>query len=331
MDERLPAQFRVLTDQYEEAKALPKKLETAGGYAKLARRRARTSASTRATCPATSAPSSLTPGQITQYAAHPRLDLFVDSNSPHPMEKFGCTICHAGQGSATDFELSDHTPADAASTRSGRTRYHWHADHDWEFPMLSSRFVESSCLKCHHEVTDLVREGSKEEAPKLLRGFNLVRENGCFGCHEIAGIKSGREVGPDLRLEPTPALDWLTPTEQDKAKADPTNPPGTYPQGRPQPAPHRREDQRGMGARAGSSRRAASGPTPRCRTSTTSATTRRRRGRDALPDDQKDFPAAEIHSIAHYLFAESGKEFTESAATRARGQGHLPRRHGGSS
>ena len=68
--------------------------------------------------------------------------------------------------------------------------------------MLPSRFVESSCLKCHHEVTDLVREGSKEEAPKLLRGFNLVRENGCFGCHEIAGIKSGREVGPDLRLEP---------------------------------------------------------------------------------------------------------------------------------
>ena len=27
-------------------------------------------------------------------------------------------------------------------------------------------------------------------------------------------------------------------------------------------------------------------------------------GPDALPDDQKDFPAVEIHSIAHYLFAE---------------------------
>ena len=73
-----------------------------------------------------------------------------------------------------------------------------------------------------------MRQGNKEEAPKLLRGFNLVRENGCFGCHEIAGIKSGREVGPDLRLEPAPALDWLSPTDQDKAKADPINPPGTY-------------------------------------------------------------------------------------------------------
>ena len=55
-----------------------------------------------------------------------------------------------------------------------------------------------------------------------------MRENGCFGCHEIAGIKSGREIGPDLRLEPQPALEWLSPTEQDKAKADPLNPPGTY-------------------------------------------------------------------------------------------------------
>ena len=62
--------------------------------------------------------------------------------------------------------------------------------------MLSSRFVESSCVKCHHQVTDLIRHGSKEEAPKLLRGYNLVSENGCFGCHEIAGIKGGRASAP---------------------------------------------------------------------------------------------------------------------------------------
>src|SRR5207244_2239306 len=50
----------------------------------------------------------LTQGQVNQFAAHPRLDLFVDSNSPHPMQSFGCTICHNGQGSATDFELASH-------------------------------------------------------------------------------------------------------------------------------------------------------------------------------------------------------------------------------
>src|SRR5262249_22378000 len=54
----------------------------------------------------------LSEGEITQFCVHPRLDLFVDSNSPHPMEKFGCTICHAGQGSATDFLNASHAPND---------------------------------------------------------------------------------------------------------------------------------------------------------------------------------------------------------------------------
>ena len=65
------------------------------------------------------------------------------------------------------------------------------------------RFVESSCLKCHHQVTDLISSDNRNEAPKLLRGYNLIKENGCFGCHEIAGRKGGRQIGPDLRLEPT--------------------------------------------------------------------------------------------------------------------------------
>ncbi len=167
-------------------------------------------------------------GQIKMYAAHPRLELFVDANSKHPMEKFGCTICHQGQGSATDFVNASHTPADAVHEEKWHEEYGWAHNHFWDFPMLSSRFTESSCLKCHHEVTDLVRYGSMQEAPKLLRGYELVRENGCFGCHEIASIKSGRAVGPDLRLEPQPALEYLTPAEQDKAKVDPLNPPGTY-------------------------------------------------------------------------------------------------------
>ena len=169
--------------------------------------------------------------------------------------------------------------------------------------MLSSRFVESSCLKCHYEVTDLVREGNKEEAPKLLRGFNLVRENGCFGCHEIAGIKSGREIGPDLRLEPQPALEWLSPTEQDKAKADPLNPPGTYRKVGPSLRRIAEKTNEEWARRWIQSPRGFRPDTKMphfYNLSNDSAN-----GPDALPDDQKDFPAAEIHSIAHYLFAES--------------------------
>src|SRR5262249_24715226 len=128
----------------------------------------------------------LTKGQITQYAAHPRLDLFVDANSPHPMEKFGCTACHAGQGSATDFVNAAHTPAHAAQKEEGQRECGGAHILFGDSPILSSRFIESSCQKFHNEVTDLPRHGSKQEAPKLLRGYELVRENGCFGCHEIS-------------------------------------------------------------------------------------------------------------------------------------------------
>ena len=117
----------------------------------------------------------------------------------------------------------------------------------WDFPMLPMRFVESSCLKCHHQVTDLIGSDNRNEAPKLLRGFNLIKENGCFGCHEIAGRKGGRQIGPDLRLEPTPPLDSLTPqrTRQDRGRRRQC--PGHPAQGRPEPVPPQRKDQRGLG------------------------------------------------------------------------------------
>ena len=39
-------------------------------------------------------------------------------------------------------------------------------------------------------------------AAKLLEGYQLVRQYGCFGCHEINGFDAaGRRVGPDLQLE----------------------------------------------------------------------------------------------------------------------------------
>jgi mono/diheme cytochrome c family protein/cbb3-type cytochrome oxidase cytochrome c subunit len=168
-------------------------------------------------------------GEVTQYCAHPRLDTFVDPNSPHPVEKFGCTICHGGQGSATDFQNAAHAPNSAHQAEAWERDHEWERAEFWDYPMLPARFIEASCLKCHHQVTDLIRYGSKEEAPKLLRGFGLIRENGCFGCHEISGQKSGRPVGPDLRLEPNVLpLEALTAAERTAARADPLNPPGTY-------------------------------------------------------------------------------------------------------
>jgi mono/diheme cytochrome c family protein/exonuclease VII large subunit len=242
----------------------------------------------------------LTSGEITQYAAHPRLDLFVDANSPHPMEKFGCTICHQGQGSATDFVNASHTPADAVQEEKWHEEYGWAHSHFWDFPMLSSRFTESSCLKCHHEVTDLVRHGSKQEAPKLLRGYELVRENGCFGCHEISSVKGGRTVGPDLRLEPQPALDYLTPAEQNKAKSDPLNLPGKYRKVGPSLRRIAEKTNQDWLRKWIHSPRGFRPDTKMPHFYGLS-----NNSPDALPDEQKRFPDTEIAGIAHYLMTES--------------------------
>jgi cbb3-type cytochrome oxidase cytochrome c subunit len=242
----------------------------------------------------------LSKSKITEYAAHPRLDLFVDSNSPHPSERFGCTSCHAGQGSATDFTLASHSPADKPQEEEWHNRYGWFYNHDWEFPMQSSRFIESTCLKCHYQVTDLIRGGSKEEAPKVLRGYNLVRENGCFGCHEISGFKSNRAIGPDLRLEPSPALDVLSAADQDKAKSDTSNPPGTMRRVGPglrRIAEKTDEAWTREWIQAPRAFREDTKMPHFYNLSTNSA--------EALPAEQQQFPDAEIHCIAHYLFTES--------------------------
>jgi mono/diheme cytochrome c family protein len=242
----------------------------------------------------------LSPSQVNQYCAHPRLDLFVDSNSPHPAEKFGCTICHAGQGSATDFSLAAHTPNNPVQRADWEKADGWEPTHDWEFPMLPARFVESGCVKCHHQMTDLIRQGSKEEAPRVLRGYDLVKEYGCFGCHEISGLKSGKEVGPDLRLEPTPALESLSAEEQAKILSDPGNPPGTMRKVGPA---LRRISEKTSESWVKKWINSPRGFRPDTRMphfynlSTNSP--------DVLPEDQQKFPATEISSIAYYLMKES--------------------------
>ncbi|MFO7904275.1 MAG: hypothetical protein R6U98_16545 [Pirellulaceae bacterium] len=139
------------------------------------------------------------------YAQHPRLGLFVDEDSPHKASEFGCTVCHAGQGSATSFKWASHTPNDLRSRRRWREQYDWFDNPHWDYPMRPAQFLESSCLKCHHDVVELERNSEFPDAPapKLVKGYRLIRTLGCFGCHEIRGYShSNRRIGPDLRLEP---------------------------------------------------------------------------------------------------------------------------------
>jgi cytochrome c2 len=139
------------------------------------------------------------------YSTHPRLDLFVGDSSPHPMKSFGCTICHQGQGSSTSFKWASHTPNSPKQAHVWHDEHGWFNNHHWIFPMLPQRFEQSSCLKCHHQVVDLEPSPRFPEPPaaKLVDGYHLIRQYGCYGCHEINGWSGpDQRIGPDLRLEP---------------------------------------------------------------------------------------------------------------------------------
>ncbi len=93
------------------------------------------------------------------------------NHAQHPFEKFGCTICHQGQGRATTREAA-----------------HGHVEH-WEHPMLPMKYIESACAKCH-------LPADIPGAPKLARGDALFEELGCIGCHKLHGV--GGIIGPEL-------------------------------------------------------------------------------------------------------------------------------------
>jgi len=129
--------------------------------------------------------------------AHPRLDLFVGSNSKHSYRQFGCTVCHQGRPMGTSFSRSAHMPRNAEQAKEWEHKYHWEPMHYWDQKMLPVQHVEASCLKCHKGVDNI------PEAHKLNEGRDLFRSRGCTNCHMGAsGDKDmawvGR-TGPDLR------------------------------------------------------------------------------------------------------------------------------------
>lgn len=117
------------------------------------------------------------------YAGFPQPLGYHPNHAQHPVEKFGCTICHQGQGLATT--------RDAA---------HGHVKH-WEHPMLPMKYIEASCAKCHHP-------SDVPGAPRLARGRELFEELGCIGCHKLHG--AGAAIGPELdKVGAKRSPEWL--------------------------------------------------------------------------------------------------------------------------
>lgn len=98
------------------------------------------------------------------FRAHPPV--------PHSVREWGCTICHRGQGPATEFEEAHHTTL------------------AWEQPMLPTKYLQASCGACHQD--------DRPETPQLDRGRELLAKFNCIGCHRLQEIDRPEMLGPDL-------------------------------------------------------------------------------------------------------------------------------------
>lgn len=137
------------------------------------------------------------------FRTHPNPDLYIASKSPHPIETFGCTVCHSGRGRGTTFVRAAHWPNDPESEERWHHDHEWHELHHWDFDQLPLRYVESSCYQCHQGQTQI------DGAPKWNRGVRLMQLTGCFGCHKVEGFERMRQAGPSLRGLPTKTTpDW---------------------------------------------------------------------------------------------------------------------------
>lgn len=136
---------------------------------------------------------------------HPELAGLVKN---HPFQKFGCTVCHGGQGLALSVDAA-----------------HGHVE-NWEKPLLKGNMIQANCAKCHGDFQTL------RGAEAVAKGRKLAEEHGCFGCHAVNGVGGVVSVdwakdvadkplerialynfslakGPDGK--PIPRLDWKLP------------------------------------------------------------------------------------------------------------------------
>jgi len=131
------------------------------------------------------------------FTSHPNLELFLASDTKHPMSKVGCTVCHSGQGHSVDFSLAGHSPKNKKQEEVWKQKYAFYRDHHLETPMLPTSMTEGRCIQCHAQQTNL------EGAPNLNAGMDIIERVGCWGCHKVKGhfeeLYKTSKKGPSLK------------------------------------------------------------------------------------------------------------------------------------
>ena len=131
---------------------------------------------------------------------HPHLDVLL---AKHPIDRFGCTPCHGGQGQALTAKAAHAlthaeywlSPVLGLDEHTGRTSEE------------TKGYMESNCRRCHDGVmmlddgVDPETDAPQDYAPNLTKGLALFEDLGCHGCHAVEGysaIENINKVGPSL-------------------------------------------------------------------------------------------------------------------------------------
>ena len=142
------------------------------------------------------------------FTTHSNLTTYLGSDSPHPLDQIGCTVCHEGMGQSVSFRDASHAPADEKQKQAWEEKYHWEEPHLWDYPMLPKGMTEASCAKCHKQQVFVPK------AEKLNLAYAAYERAGCYACHKTRGFETVRKPGPiltkiDSKLTPEWVKTWI--------------------------------------------------------------------------------------------------------------------------
>ncbi len=98
---------------------------------------------------------------LSLFTSHPDVELL----KKHDPERFGCSMCHNGNGVAITSEELAHGE-----------------NHHWLWPLFPKANIEAGCVQCHQK--DLVLPMGK----RITAGKDQFRRAGCWGCHKYEGF-----------------------------------------------------------------------------------------------------------------------------------------------
>ncbi len=113
------------------------------------------------------------------FSSHPEV--------PHDYHEYGCTVCHQGQGLATNYKASI-----------GMVQH-------WDQQVFPKKYLEAGCGRCH-------KQTEVPLSPVLSKGRDLMKAYNCTSCHTLPYIEKSYVApldGIGKRMSRSQLYRWL--------------------------------------------------------------------------------------------------------------------------